>query len=148
MKIEELPEYAALDARRQKIARDVANSATLTTACRAVNLNATREKKNLDLQRCLWKFKTGVDPTAQDTAPLSIYEEAAALEREMETWPADKRAAYDVEMEAKYPRDKNWPCRFCGKPSDRALDLCEACFPKCRCNAADCPRNPKCRESA
>jgi hypothetical protein len=146
-----LAEYRKLDARYQKIAREVLlNGLSFSAACKPLGTNPSRAKANVDLQKCFWAFNRPTsDPSQPPTAAgeISIYDQAAALEKEMESWSPEKLAEWHERMEREYPRDKNWPCHVCGKSCDRAIGLCPACCPGCRCNSADCPRNPKCRES-
>jgi hypothetical protein len=73
------------------------------------------------------------------TTERTIYDEAADLEREMATWPADKRAAYDAEMERLYPRDRR-PCYFCGAMVFGGDNVCEPCQPKRRDRQPEAPK--------
>jgi hypothetical protein len=145
-----LAEYRKLDTRYQKIAREVLlNGLSFSAACKPLGTNPSRAKANVDLQKCFWAFNrpTGEPGQPPAEAEPSIYELADALGREIASWPAEKQAAYWAEYDREHPPDKRWPCRFCGKHCDRGIGLCPACAPSCRCDAADCPRSPKCRES-
>jgi hypothetical protein len=78
-----LPEYRRLDDKRKKVARAMLlGDASLTAACRDAGLNASREKKNVDLQKCVWRFNHR-DTSAGDGGPdvpfLSLYEKARRI---------------------------------------------------------------------
>jgi hypothetical protein len=80
--LDELPEFVALDPKRQAIARGIAQGVSYSRAVKSVGLNATREKRNPDLQRVLWILKMGVDPEGQPATAagqLDVYECARRL---------------------------------------------------------------------
>jgi hypothetical protein len=93
-----LREYRALDEKRRQVARAMLLSdRSLTRACRDARLNASREKRNVDLQKCLWAFNQPGNRDAQPVEELSIYERADRLEKELAADP-EKRAAWDAQF--------------------------------------------------
>ena len=83
--LEQLRAYQELDPRRQKIARDVLiHGSSITKACRAVNLNATRERRHVGLQFCFKTFEWRQEDAADNLATiedgnLSLYEKVRRL---------------------------------------------------------------------
>jgi hypothetical protein len=134
--LDELPEFKALDPKRQTVARGISQGVSYSKAIAAVGLNATRERRNPMLQRVLWLISMGVSPEGkpagmtQDAAP-SIYDEAAALERQYIAMTPDQQREYDAKVAEAYPANRR-PCCFCGKMVFGGEGVCEECQPRRR----------------
>jgi hypothetical protein len=144
--LDSLPEFLALDTKRQTVARGIQQGVSYSKAITSVGLNATRERRNPMLQRVLWLISMGVSPEgkAPTAAEPSIYELAAEIEKERDTWSAERKAAYDAELKRQWAVDdaakraarlaQHPNCDGCGNPLNPADALirgihivCAAC---------------------
>lgn len=144
--------YDKLDDRRQSVVRNVLAGMRFTRACQLVSLNTSREKANAKLQAVLYHgAMRKPEPPAKAAEPAdrpdsgSIYARAAALEKEMESWPAERRAEYDAEQaprhaEADAKALADWlagkVCKGCAKPAELKFGT----EPWCR-TCREIPRN-------
>jgi hypothetical protein len=134
--LDSLPEFLALDTKRQTVARGIQQGVSYSKAITSVGLNATRERRNPMLQRVLWLISMGVSPEgkpagrSQDDQP-SIYDEAEALERQYLAMTPDQQRAYDAKVAEAYPANRR-PCCFCGRMVFGGEGVCEECQPKRR----------------
>jgi hypothetical protein len=132
--LDELPEFKALDPKRQTVARGISQGVSYSKAIAAVGLNATRERRNEKLQRVLWLLHMGPTPEGQAPAAAgepSIYDQAAALEREYLAMTPDQQKACDARMAELYPANRR-PCCFCGAMVFGGEGVCEECQPRRR----------------